>query len=101
MACNYELLDGAKEELGSIVGYLLAVSDGPSAANSFIDEFEKQMGLICDNPMIYGLSRMPELAALGYRTVLVKNYIALYFYRDDSVFVAHIFHQRQDYARLV
>ena len=101
MACSYHLLNEAKEELESIVDYLLAVSDGSSAVKSFIDEFEKQMGLICDNPTIYGLSRMPELAALGSRSALVKNYVALYFYRDDSVFVAHIFHQCRDYARLV
>lgn len=101
MACSYKLLDAAAEEFESIVNYLLAISDGPSAALSFVDEFERKMGLICDNPFLYGPSRMPELSALGYRAALINSYIALYFYRDGAVFVAHIFHQRQDYARLV
>ncbi len=101
MACDYVMLDGAKSDFESIVGYLLAASGGPSAAESFIEEFKRQIASVCDDPELYGLSRMPELAALGYRAALVNSYVALYFHRDDTVFVAHIFHQRQDYARFV
>ena len=44
---------------------------------------------------------MPELAARGYRTMHVNNYVALYRVKDDMVVVAHIFHQTQNYASLV
>ena len=101
MAFNYRMLDGAKEDFAGIVAYLDGVSGGHRATGAFIDEFERQMQLICDNPGMYPLSRMPEIAALGYRAALVNNYVALYFFRDNTVFVAHIFHQRQDYARFV
>lgn len=101
MASSHQMLDGAKEDFASIVSYLDDVSGGHQAAGAFIDEFERQMRLVCDNPGMYALSRMPEIAALGYRVALVNNYVALYFFRDDTVFVAHIFHQRQDYARFV
>ena len=52
-------------------------------------------------PQLYGLSRVKELAVLGYRPMLVKNYVALYKVEGDVVIVAHIFHQSQDYAKLV
>lgn len=98
---KYEMLDGAKDDYEGIVEHLIALSDGPSAARSFADEFDRQIDLVCDNPDLYGLSRMPELKALGYHAVLASGCLALYFFRDDTVFVAHIFHQLQDYARFV
>lgn len=101
MTCSYRILAEAQRELDSIVAYLLDVSDGPAAAKGFLDELDEKLGLARETPLLFGLSRMPELAALGYRALFVRNYVVLYFYRDDCVYVAHVFHQRQDYARLV
>ena len=38
---------------------------------------------------------------LGFRPMLANGYIALYRFDGEKVVVAHIFHQTQDYARLV
>lgn len=101
MACDYVLLESAQEEYRDIVDYLLAVSDGPSAARSFSDGFESLMRDVCDNPFGRRLSRIPEVAALGYRSAIMGRYVVLYSFREGRVLVAHIFHQRRDYARLV
>ena len=50
---------------------------------------------------LFGLSRIPELAAHGFRPVLVNNYVALIVIKEETVYVAHVFHQTQDYANLV
>lgn len=47
------------------------------------------------------LSRFEVLGRLGYHTVLVKGHVALYFKEEDSVVIAHVFHQSQDYAGIV
>ena len=101
MACDYAILSEAQAEMESIVSYLVSIAGSLSAARAFMDEFDEKIALACDNPALYGLSRMPELAALGYRAFFVKNYAVLYFFRDGRIYVAHVFHQRQDYARLV
>ena len=101
MAYSYLMLDKAKEDYEGIVAYLIAVSDGSSAALSFIDEFDRQIQIVCSNLSTYGLPRTPEIATLGYHTMLINNYAAFYFFRNSTVFAAHIFHQRQDYAKLV
>lgn len=101
MACKFEILYDAQVEIDSIVAYLVALTGGPSAARAFVDELHEKIALVCSNPMLCGLSRMPELAVLGYRVLFVKNYVVLYYFRDDCVYIAHVFHQRQDYARLV
>ena len=101
MAFSVAMLRSAQREYEDIVGYLSDVLQSPAAARGFADEFDHQLDLVRDNPRLYGLSRMPELAARGYRAFFVKRYIVLYKVSDGRVVVAHIFHQTQDYARLV
>lgn len=101
MACKRKILEEAAREYRDIVRYLDTVLGSPDAARSFMDEFDYQLGLVCDMPELYGLSRMKELAVLGYRAMLVKNYVALYKVEGDAVVIAHIFHQSQDYAKLI
>lgn len=101
MAYEYVLLRSAQTEYSNIVKYLVDVSDGLQAASNFVDEFDRQIAIVCDNPFIHAVSRMPELAARGYRIFFVNRYVVLYKFEGDLVIVAHIFHQTQNYARLV
>ncbi len=101
MNCKYKFLISAQEELDEILEYLTALSGGTKTAVSFLNELEEKMNLVCANPKIFALSKIENLSLLGYRTFFVKKYVVLYFYRDQTVFIAHIFHQMQDYARLV
>lgn len=101
MAYRHVLLRSAQEEYVEIIDYLAGALDSPQAAANFADEFDRQIGIVCDNPLIYAPSRMPELAKLGYRTAHVNRYVFLYKTEGDLVVVAHIFHQTQDYARIV
>ena len=41
-----------------------------------MDEFDRQIEAVCENPCMHALSRMPELAALGYRPFFVNSYVA-------------------------
>lgn len=44
---------------------------------------------------------MQELAARNYRSFPVDNYVYLYKFEHETIYIAHVFHQSQDYARLV
>lgn len=101
MNCKYKFLVSAQEELDEILEYLTALSGGTKTTISFLDELEEKMKLVCANPEIFALSKIENLSLLGYRTFFVKKYVVLYFYREHTIFIAHIFHQMQDYARLV
>ena len=101
MASRLLLLDTAKAELEAIVAYLMTASGSPIPAKKFVDEFQNKINLAREQPELFGLSRIPELANLGYRTLLVGNYVVIYTYRDDALIVAHVFHQRQDYGNLI
>lgn len=98
MACRVVIQPTARREREEITEYLARF--GKSAVASFLDEYERQIRLIADGSLEYGLSRFEELAALGYRMAPVNNYLFLYFREGSVVTVAHFFHQSQDYARL-
>ncbi len=101
MACELVLSKTAAKEYRQIVNYLARVLKNPQAAKGFMEEFEQQTQRIRENPEIFAVSRIKELAALGYRTFLVNSYIGVYRLSEGKVFIAHIFHQSQDYARLI
>ena len=99
MAYSVRILPSAEDEVESIIAYL--ASHGTSTARRFVAEYRKQLELLASDVVDYGLSKLPELAALGYHSCLVNTYVLLYYYEGDAVVIAHVFHQSQDYARLV
>lgn len=101
MAYEVVILESAQRELQQIIDYLCDALKSAQAAKSFMDGLEAQIALIEGNPELFALSRMPELAIKGYRVALIKNYGMLYTLREEKIHVAHFFHQRQDYARLI
>ena len=82
----------AQLEYLSIASYLEGALGSPQAAQNFKREFKEQMMRLRD---------MPELAANGYRIVHINNYLAVYKLKGDTVYIAHVFHQSQNYARYV
>lgn len=114
MAYELRILPSAEAEVESIVNYLAGL--GAQAARRFVDAYRNQLNLIANGIVEYGLSRMPELAELGYHACFVNSYVMLFYYDDKKtlldgenereaenqiIVVAHVFHQSQDYARLV
>lgn len=99
MACRVRIQPTALRELENTVEYLL--NFGLSTASAFLDEWENVIERLRGGSVEHRLSRFESLARLGYHTVLVKGYIALYFKEGDNVIVAHLFHQSQDYANTV
>lgn len=99
MAFRLRILPTAEEEVKSIAITLLEY--GAHSATRFVDAYEKQLRLLASGVVDYGLSHIEALAQRGYHSCQVTSYVILYFYESDEVVVAHVFHQRQDYARLV
>ena len=93
MTYNVVILKSARYEYESIVGYLAQILKNPRAAGNYVAEFEYQL--------LRPLSHMQELAARNYRSFPVNNYVCLYKFEHETIYIAHIFHQSQDYARLV
>lgn len=99
MAYSVRMQPGAEAEVDGIVDYLLG--HGPATASRFLDALEAQIGLLSSGTIDYGLSKLPEIATLGYHSCHVGSYVMLYFIEGDDLVIAHVFHQTRDYARLL
>ncbi len=101
MACRLRIAKTAQAQFDGIVDYLANKLKSPSAAENFVTTFDYQAHLVRDQPYIHSLSFIEELAERNYRSFRVNKYVVLYRVEDDVVYIAHIFHQSQDYAHLV
>ena len=100
MACyNVEILSTALEEFDKIVEYLSSYDI--KTALKFKEDWYTSIDSMKDGVVEYGLSRFENLAGAGYHSLLFNKYILLYFKTEDTKVIAHIFHQKQDYANLV
>ena len=99
MACKIEIQDTAHKDIDAMLAYLSSMN--PAAANSFYAGLKKCAASLQEGLVDYALSRFPELAEAGYHTVLFGDYAILYFQKGETRTIAHVFHQKQDYARLV
>lgn len=91
----------AEREYEQIAAYLAKTLGSRQAASHFISSFAEKIELVRQNPKSHPPSHLPELAAQGYRSMAAMRYVALFKIKDGNVFITHIFHQSQDYARLV
>ena len=93
--------EDAESELELVYDYLSVF--GEQTAEKFLSSaYEKCIGMLEDGVVEFPLSRHPKLSAAGYHVVLVNSYLVLYrLTAPEEVYVAHIFHQSQEYARLV
>lgn len=73
----------------------------PRAAGNYVAEFEYQLDLLREQSLLRPLSHIRELATRNYRSFPVNNYACLYKFERDAIYIAHVFHQSQDYARLI
>ena len=92
--------DMATQQLELITEYLSVF--GPATARSFALEYDRIWKLLADGTVELPLARDSKLAQAGYRFALIKNYILLYrVITPDEILITHVFHQSQDYAKLV
>ena len=98
MAYNVVWSFSAERDRDRIVEYLLYDLASPQAASHVLDELDKMIVILSDNPKLFALSAESRM---GYRKYLFMRYVVLYRVEDRTVKVGRIFHTAQNYARLV
>ena len=103
MAYRVMMSGPAADDREGIVAYLASTLSAPSAAAEFLDEFDKAVAMLSGNPRAGAVCSDTALAERGYRKALVGSYVAVYRVNDESqaVEIVRVFHQTQDYARLL
>ena len=94
------ILPPAQMELEEIALLHKSLS-GPKSAREITDGLFEAMDRLTYFPLSAPSVRDPELRRIGYRYVVVKNYLLFYRLIGETVYVYHIVHGKTDYPTLL
>ncbi|MAT59734.1 MAG: type II toxin-antitoxin system mRNA interferase toxin, RelE/StbE family [Ignavibacteriae bacterium] len=93
------LLKIAEEDFTEIVSFI--ADENPTAAEANADKIEKNLELLSENPKLGRIPRDEEIRNLGYRYVIVQNYIIFYTIEQRTIFIHRILHDARNYKSLL
>ena len=93
------LLRSAEDDLNDIVSYIAL--DDVTAAEALVLKIENKLSRLADHPHLGRIPSEEELKALGYRYLIIDNYLAFYTITDRSILIHRILHGARDYIGLL
>ena len=93
------LLKIAEEDFTEIISYI--ADDNPKAANTMADRIAKNLLTLSENPYLGRIARDEDIRNLGYRYLIVQNYIIFYTIEDKTILAHHILHGARNYKNLL
>ncbi len=93
------LLRAAEEDLKGIMTYIAL--DNPSAAAALADKIEKRLSGLSSYPLLGKIPDEYELANMGYRFLVVQNYLIFYTIEEWVIWVHRIIHGARNYVSLL
>ncbi len=93
------LLPIAEGDFTEIISYIAA--DNPKAADSVADKIEKNLELLSDNFKLGRIPRDEEIRNLGYRYIIVLDYLVFYIIEGGSIFIHRILYGARNYKSLI
>ncbi|MBD5554228.1 MAG: type II toxin-antitoxin system RelE/ParE family toxin [Roseburia sp.] len=103
MVYKVVITEGAEEDLDVFVTYLLFEKKSEQAARNLLNDFEATKISLSNVAGSLKLCENPKLKELGYRRInfLSHRYFMLYRIEKNIVFVDNIFHELQDYEKMM
>ena len=101
MSKPYEIryLRTAEEDLEDIFDYILR--DNPSAASATLDQFDLAISQLARIPGLGAVPRDDRLRNLGYRMLIVGDYLVFYVVKSKTVQIRRIIHGTRNYQFLL
>ena len=98
---KYEIrfLGIAEEDFVEIISYIAA--DNPTAAETIANNIEKNINLLSENPELGRIPRDEDIKNLGYRYIIIQNYIVFYTIEERTIFIHRILHSARDYRSIL
>ena len=93
------LLKVAEEDFTEIISFIAA--ENPKAAETTATKIEKNLELLLENPLLGRVPRDEDIKILGYRYLIVSNYIIFYTIEGKTIYIHRILHSAQNYKAIL
>lgn len=93
------LLKIAEEDFTEIISFIAA--DNPKEAEAIANKIEKNLENLSENPLLGRAPRDIDIKSLGYRYIIVQNYILFYTIEEKTIIVHRILHGARNYKSLL
>lgn len=93
------ILNIAEEDFTEIISFI--ASDNPTAADAIANKIEKNLELLSENPNLGRIPREEEIRNLGYRYLIVQNYLIFYTIEEKTILIHRILHGARNYKTLL
>jgi toxin ParE1/3/4 len=93
------VLSQAEEDIQEIIEFIF--EDRPSAADTMFEKLQLAFSQLSKNPSIGRKARDKRLSLLGYRYLVVGNYLIFYRIKSKVVYVYRVLHGARNYAEIL
>ena len=93
------LLSIAEQDLVDLLSYVAA--ENARAATELLDHIEARLEALQSHPFAGRVPHNPKLTALGYRVLVIDNYLVFYKVKSTTVLVYRILHGARDILHLL
>ena len=93
----------AHRDIMDIAGYITHELKSPKAADSFLNDVEKSYNRVADNPRLFSLCSDDRLERMGYRKIVIKNYLILFRIDDENkmVYIVRVIYGGRNYPEML
>ncbi len=96
---NLRFLSIAEEDIAEIISFIAA--DNLKAAESLADKIEKNLESLSNNPLLGKTPSDSDLKLVGYRYLIIENYLLFYTIERKTIFIHRILHGARNYKSLL
>lgn len=103
MAYDLFVTQAAHEDLEDALGYIAKDRANPRAAANLLDQVQAAYEQLKDFPMLYESCHDLRLRNLGYRKVVIGNFVLVYHPAENEkrVYILRFFYGGRDYEKLI
>ena len=89
----------AQDDLFEIFDYIHR--DDPEAATEFVERIDRALSKLQTHPLLGPVPKDERLEMMGYRILVVDNYIAFYAVKGNVVEIRRVLHGSRKYSFLL
>ncbi len=89
----------AERDLSEIFEYIS--KDSPSAAASLLDKIDEDISRLAEFPQLGKTPQDNRLQKLGYKMLIINNYLVFYVLKEKTVEIRRILHGKRKYEFLL